>query len=469
MLALCGRDPLMAEFQFDTYEFNTARVRLPFQLRMPSLQQIAAGLASEINIRHKNREKIYLIGHSLGGLVARQYLLSEIKKSNKHKVSGVLLFATPNTGASLASVGNSLSWNQRHLKQLTNGSDILQSMNEDWVHFAVESSVKVKYISGGADAIVEPSSSIPYIGERNSETLIKHDHRSIIMPEKLDDIRYLVLQQFLLDAKPEAPSISTSKPADPLFDIYHEVHEPYYFKRDVDGHTMKQLARRPLWLWGRSGIGKTTSLRHLSTTSGWKIGQIMLSSYQPDAPDVLFRAMCEQLADLQRSTDELAKDADVPSMIGYFRRQLRLSPPATTLCLIIEEIPLSTREKIEIFLGYILYLIQSIESDDSLANRFVLAFSSVYDPSQALSEGMVKLREHLQIAYVPNWSLDELTAFVGELCEATAIDLATSEREMLAKAACGSPRFIKMALRKLRNDITTPLTNVIQSVRVEQV
>lgn len=469
MLSLCNTDPLLKEVHFDAYEYNTSLWRLPFQLRMPALQELAAGLASEIRIRHQQRREIFLIGHSLGGLVARQYILSEIKKSNEHRVSGVLLFATPNTGASLASIGKALSWNHRHLRQLTIGSDILRVLNDDWVHFDVEALIKVKYISGGADAIVGPSSSSPYIGERNCETLIEHNHRSIITPNRHDDIRYLVLQKFLIGTQPEPQPTAGHKQPDPLFDIYHDAHEPYYFKRTIDDGILNQLAQRPVWLSGPSGVGKTTTLRHLSHASGWKTGQIMLAGYEPDAPEVLLRAMCEQVADFQRSSETLSQDADVPAMIAYFRRQLRLTSGSSTLCLIIEEIPIRSREKLEVFLGYLLSLLLSIESDESVASRFVIAFSSIYDPTEAICEGMVKLREHLQVRHIPQWSLEELEAFIGKLCSATGIDLSPIDATQLAKAACGSPRFVKMVLRKLKLGSTVHLSKAIETVETERV
>jgi len=54
-----------------------------FSRKMPKIQELAAALKTEINNRYADFESIVLVCHSLGGLIARKYLLDEVKASGK--------------------------------------------------------------------------------------------------------------------------------------------------------------------------------------------------------------------------------------------------------------------------------------------------------------------------------------------------------------------------------------------------
>ncbi|MBK3745249.1 hypothetical protein G3A39_39380 [Paraburkholderia aspalathi] len=473
MTSLCQSDAAMNRFHFDCFAFNTQLIRMPFQNRMPKLQELSAGLETEIALRHRKRSKIYLVGHSLGGLIARQYVVTGLKRNIPLNVAGILLFSTPNTGADLAAIGKKLSWNHGHLKQLCKNSDILEILNEDWLTLKVEQSINVRYVLGGNDAIVERTSSSPYIGNLNTQTLINQTHSSIIAPDDHSDIRYETLRRFIFDCDGEVRQRSSERietiQGDPLFEIYNVADEPYYFERCADNDVKKHIGRGVVWLTGVSGVGKTTVLRHMFLSSGWKLGQLMLASYPANDAEGLLRAMCVELGDLQGSADTIGKAASIPEMVSFFRKQLRLIPDGTILALLVEEIPINTQEATSDFLDFILKLLLAIESDFSLSGRFILAFSSINDPSPSIGIGKVKLRERLQVIQIPSWSNQEASMLVSLLCNEANLVLNDDEQQEIAQSASGSPRFIKMVLRKLKYDATAPLSKVIADVRAEQI
>ena len=63
------------------FQYPTSLLRLlPFSGKPPRVRDLAEGLRSQIEIRYRDYKSIALICHSLGGLIARKYLLEEVKQ-----------------------------------------------------------------------------------------------------------------------------------------------------------------------------------------------------------------------------------------------------------------------------------------------------------------------------------------------------------------------------------------------------
>jgi triacylglycerol esterase/lipase EstA (alpha/beta hydrolase family) len=125
MIEFFRRDEGFSDFHLDSYQYPTAKFRLPFGKKMPGIQDLAEGLRSYISAYHGDKSEIILIGHSMGGLVLRQYITNELKKPTPTSIRAAIMIATPHTGAALASIGSNLSWKHTHLKQLAKGQDIV--------------------------------------------------------------------------------------------------------------------------------------------------------------------------------------------------------------------------------------------------------------------------------------------------------------------------------------------------------
>ncbi|MCP4546794.1 MAG: hypothetical protein GY835_10065, partial [bacterium] len=80
--------------------------------------------------------EVILVCHSMGGLIARQYIMEEIRRLkgnpellDKMLVKRVLLFATPNLGADLARLGRHISNRQEQIPQLVPNCEFLENLN----------------------------------------------------------------------------------------------------------------------------------------------------------------------------------------------------------------------------------------------------------------------------------------------------------------------------------------------------
>lgn len=184
------------------FSYPTMLWRHLFSQKAPRIQELASGLRTQIENRYADFGSVALICHSLGGLVARQYLLEEVKAGRKLRVSHLCLIAVPNDGADLARVGSLLSWRHAQLKQLCRDSDLLQILNDDWATMGVEGKVQVRYVIGTNDRVVDRRSAQGYWGNRSVATILGADHRSIVKPTQADDDVVIVVRRFLQEQSP---------------------------------------------------------------------------------------------------------------------------------------------------------------------------------------------------------------------------------------------------------------------------
>ncbi|MGE7471193.1 esterase/lipase family protein [Bosea sp. NPDC003192] len=179
------------------YTFPTSLFRLPFMAKAPKIQELAAGLRSQIENRYADFNKVDLICHSLGGLIARRYLIEEVKASRSLRVKHLALLATPNNGAGLAILANLVSWRHNQISQLCRNADIIELLNEDWVRFELQKKVATKFIIGTQDRVVDRFSASAYSGNSDVETVVGRDHIDLVKPVNSDDDVLIILKRFM--------------------------------------------------------------------------------------------------------------------------------------------------------------------------------------------------------------------------------------------------------------------------------
>ena len=195
---LLSRDAVFAKtWRVETFAFPTRRLGFPLISRSPRLQALADGLRTEIENKYTECRRIILVGHSLGGVLARRYLVDELKRNAEIPIKGLVLYAVPNDGAGLARLGATLaSWNVQ-LKQLCSNSDIIADLNRDWRQFAVGSKLPVRVVVGTSDRIVSEESARGFWDPDNVSVVLGATHSDITRPESAEDLRYLILRRFV--------------------------------------------------------------------------------------------------------------------------------------------------------------------------------------------------------------------------------------------------------------------------------
>jgi pimeloyl-ACP methyl ester carboxylesterase len=191
---LVKNDPQLrdrVEMQF--FDYPTRLIDwLPWR-RSLRIQDISQALRTEIDVRYVGYERILLICHSLGGLVAKHYVCDALKRGSKLAVRGVIFFATPHSGSALASLLSGVTRRHLHLRQLSPDSDFIDLVSRDWAALRCEDVLEATYVVGGQDMIVNPGSGSP--PGTTYDLISDKTHSSLVKPVNDVDLSYLLVKQ----------------------------------------------------------------------------------------------------------------------------------------------------------------------------------------------------------------------------------------------------------------------------------
>ncbi|NVH48905.1 ABC-three component system protein [Photobacterium damselae] len=165
--------------------------------RNKSISDLSKGLESIIRAKYKEAESVILIGHSMGGLVAKKLIIDQIETIKTINVTGYLSIAVPHKG-SLESLFLQFSSNE-HLKELMPLNKQTLELDEKW-EYHKSSLPKSTYLIALDDEVVKPHTAKPNnISNKNIFHLDQEDHTSICKPEDSNALSYIIVRDFLLE------------------------------------------------------------------------------------------------------------------------------------------------------------------------------------------------------------------------------------------------------------------------------
>lgn len=160
------------------------------------IESLSDLLSTQLKYRCTSYENIILIGHSMGGLVAKRFILSDIEKNSTSKVKLYISLATPHSGSDLATYGKSIIRNCQ-VKDLAPLSTNISSLNQEWVQ--CKSLPQRFYAQGLSDDIVPKVSGVSLDRDKIEPIYSDDDHFSIIIPDNEDDVIVHALRKELGD------------------------------------------------------------------------------------------------------------------------------------------------------------------------------------------------------------------------------------------------------------------------------
>lgn len=213
---LITKDEHLSKYHVEFFGYPTSILRLPFSRKYSKIQLLAEGLRTKIETNFTNYTDIILVCHSLGGLIAKKYLIEEVKRNgDRLRVKALLLFAVPNNGARLASVANMVSWRHYQLRQLCKNSDVITDISSDWFTYKIHNKVRVKYVVAALDHIVDEIGAKGFWGNPDSAVILDRNHIDVVKPKDSSDMPFCVLKEFVV-----APVISAQEEPRKLIELY---------------------------------------------------------------------------------------------------------------------------------------------------------------------------------------------------------------------------------------------------------
>jgi pimeloyl-ACP methyl ester carboxylesterase len=220
------------------FEYPTSLFRFPLTNATPRVRDLAEGLRSQLEVRYSNYRSIALVCHSLGGLVGRKYLIEEVKRGSALRVTKLLLFATPNNGAALASIAKHISWHHNQLVQLCRNSELIEELNSDWANLSMSDRLPIQYVVAGQDGVVDKQSAIAQWGNHRVDSILEVDHTSIVKPRRHTDLSYLIFRRFLLGEIPVFLSVGGARTE--LQNTFVTAVRSYLLSRGIEAKTVDE-------------------------------------------------------------------------------------------------------------------------------------------------------------------------------------------------------------------------------------
>ena len=195
----------------DWFEYPTSIFR--FFRSGISIIELTEGLSTFLRNKYSTNRGVIFLCHSLGGLVAKQYIINCAMEERLAEIKGLLLFATPNNGAGLAGVSNYVPLLSRQVRQLCKNSAFLDNQNDYWARLKLNQKIPVKYVYGSFDRVVEKTSAQAQWGN-DLAVINDKGHLDLVKPESDQDLVYCVTKKFLLASQIASNRLEKYDPKD---------------------------------------------------------------------------------------------------------------------------------------------------------------------------------------------------------------------------------------------------------------
>jgi pimeloyl-ACP methyl ester carboxylesterase len=418
---------------------------------------LAGALATDLEESFSQFDQILLVTHSMGGLVARKWLTRLLMKKITTNVAGIVFFAVPHEGSSLARVLVRLSVDHKQLQQLTPKSPFLTELNEAWVNLDCAGAMPIWNVAAARDGCVAPSSAAPlWIGGR-SRTLAEKDHRSVIKPADAEDKAFKIVKNAALElAGADTPGVRQPRSVvghgedgaaeavagNPLFYYYRPEEAAHYLVRPVDGTLAQLLPLRHLWVHGPIGCGKTVAASramynafraHLTVSLGASTGK--------GATGAIASLEQQVRAAVAPGPEVRAGEDDIDRIVSL----LESCSVAGIGAILIEETPLpDEREAAGFFAAVRAISVRQAQRSPGVPVRLV--FTSPVDPGPAF-DGNDLASESVTVIPMHYWPAEELDDLLRRISRSLRLSLDNSVIERVLRSDPRSPRLVKMFIQ----------------------
>jgi len=161
------------------------------------VDKIAGFLKTSIKFKFKNYDRIAIVAHSLGGLVAQKAILG-LDTEDRNRISHFIMFGTPSNGISPEVLTK--QWNTKYSEMSSEG-DFIKSLRKEWKDtFNDKYPFKLKVAASTEDEYVSIDSCHKPFGEEYRE-FVDAKHLTMVKPENEKDDAYLLILNSLTGSK----------------------------------------------------------------------------------------------------------------------------------------------------------------------------------------------------------------------------------------------------------------------------
>ena len=245
-------------------------------------------------------------------------------------------------------------------------------------------------------------------------------------------------------AQPQtSPTTSKDNPG-VLFEIYKKEHEPYFLRRDIDNTVESYLLSHSLWIYGSSGVGKSTSILHALLAKGNEPLLINMAGIGANSTlEEIFVWIYNEVALFLRETEiaPMTYQLCARKIVTLLDKHFANKP----VYVLVEEIPFEG-ESFKTFVNSFSSLVVSNGLSGNTAEvHFVL--SSIEDPMPHLQPNLKKVKSMVKFLEFGQWTHEECFGLIELVRNNITVPAIKNTEELITKCSC-LPRRIKDILRE---------------------
>lgn len=241
----------------------------------------------------------------------------------------------------------------------------------------------------------------------------------------------------------DTPTSSKDNPG-VLFEIYKKEYEPYFLKRDIDSTVESYLLGHSLWIYGTSGVGKTTSILHALLAKGNEPLLINMAGIGANSTlEEIFVWIYNEVALFLRETELAPNNYQMCArkIVTLLDKHFANKP----VYVLVEEIPFEG-ESFKTFVNSFSSLVVSNGLSGNTAEvHFVL--SSIEDPTPHLQPNLKKVKSIVKFLEFGQWTFEECAGLIELIRNNITVPAIRNTEELISKCSC-LPRHIKYVLRE---------------------
>ncbi len=158
------------------------------------INELSSNLSNHIRFTLDKYDNIYVIAHSMGGLIVKNLIANDLKEKGATKVRLFLSLAVPHYGATLAELGKLVSSNLQ-INNLSPVEEFIPKLNQTWIDLDLKPTTK--YFYGGYDEIVTKHSAVSVDNIEKDVISLAADHSSICKPESKESLIFKSVIRFI--------------------------------------------------------------------------------------------------------------------------------------------------------------------------------------------------------------------------------------------------------------------------------
>ncbi|MGB5371860.1 MAG: caspase family protein [Flavobacteriaceae bacterium] len=203
-----GKTPefLMSEASMDGWDmkpfgysqFVTPEMGKDIWAGIADIDRISEYLCTSVKYKFDKYDRIAIVAHSLGGLIAQRAIL-DFKEEYRSKISHIILFGTPSNGIEPEKLTK--LWNAKY-REMSSQGDFITTLRKDWHDNFPKAFLftKLKVVAATDDEFLTPNSCIDSF-PKEDHVMVSGKHLSMVKPKDKNDACYQLILNTLTESK----------------------------------------------------------------------------------------------------------------------------------------------------------------------------------------------------------------------------------------------------------------------------